>query len=77
MQAATAFETICGESLRKGEVKSFQDVKRKIETTWDQEWTDDPEVKRKREKAKSVGLESLEYMKLLVGVASQASSLVS
>jgi hypothetical protein len=75
-QAAAAFETICGESLKKGEVKSFEDVQRKIETTCDNASSIESKPEDKWDVAKSVGLKSLEYLKRLVVVASEASSLV-
>lgn len=74
--AAKAFEEICGESLQKGDIKGFDDVQRKIESaskvSYGLEEQDDG-----WNKAKSVGLESLKYLKMLVGAASQASSFVS
>ena len=32
-EAANAFESICGNSLMKGEIRSFQDVEKKIESS--------------------------------------------
>ncbi|KAL1610747.1 hypothetical protein SLS60_002417 [Paraconiothyrium brasiliense] len=75
-KAQAAFEAICGESLKKGEVKSFKDVQSKIETTCDMALVDDPKPEDKWDVAKSAGLKSLQYMKILVGFASQASSLI-
>lgn len=74
--AAKEFERICGESLQKGEVKSFDDVQKKIKSTGQVSNSADAEQIDKWEKAKSVGLLSLKYLKLLVGAASQASSFV-
>ncbi|XXH00877.1 hypothetical protein Hte_007228 [Hypoxylon texense] len=76
-EAAKAFEEICGESLQRGEVKGFDDVRRKIEDAGKaSSYGIDAEEKSKWEKAKSVGLDSLKYLKLLVGAASQASSFI-
>ncbi|PTB65626.1 hypothetical protein BBK36DRAFT_1202259 [Trichoderma citrinoviride] len=74
--AAMEFETICGESLQKGEVKSLDDVQVKIQSVNQGLQDADKEQNAKWEKAKSVGLESLKYLRMLVGAASQASSLV-
>ena len=74
--AAQAFESICGESLRKGDVKSFDDVQEKIENSGQMDFGIDAGPEDNWEKAKSVGLESLKYLKMLVGAASQASSFV-
>ncbi|KAI0593663.1 hypothetical protein F4775DRAFT_577003 [Biscogniauxia sp. FL1348] len=75
--AANAFERICGESLHKGEVKSFDDVERKIESSGRVFFGNDtgPEDNWST-MAKHVGLRSLKYLKMLVGAASQASSLI-
>ena len=73
-EAAEAFEKICGESLRRGEVKNFDDVQRKIEDAC--KARSDVGQEDKWERAKSVGLQSLKYLQMLVGVASKASSLV-
>lgn len=75
-QAALSFETICGESLKKGEVKSFEDVRKKIESKCENASRYEPEPTDKWNAAKTVGLQSLQYLKLLVVVASQASSVV-
>lgn len=69
--AARAFQDICGKSLVAGDVKTFDDVKRTIERKSQTSESDDEWAK-----AKIVGLKSLEYLKVLVGVAAQASSLV-
>lgn len=73
-QAAQEFEQICGKSLQNGEVKSFDDVQRAIEESGKASYRAEPEDKW--DKAKSVGLLSLKYLKVLVGAASQASSFV-
>ncbi|KAJ7292752.1 hypothetical protein C8J57DRAFT_1043303 [Mycena rebaudengoi] len=75
-EAAKAFESICGESLQKGDVKNFDDVQRKIESSSKASYGLDPEQEDKWDKARSVGLQSLKYLKMLVGAASQASSFV-
>jgi hypothetical protein len=75
-EAARAFESICGESLQKGEVKNFDDVQRKIESSSKASYGLDAEQEDKWDKAKSMGLQSLKYLKMLVGAASQASSFV-
>lgn len=74
-KAAVAFERICGESLQRGDVKTFDDVRRKIEEGTKASYDTD-EGEDKWEKAKSVGLKSLKFMKMLVGAASQASGVV-
>lgn len=74
-EAAENFKEICGESLLRGDVKSFDDVKEMIESSRTSRGLD-PEQKEKWEKAKGVGLESLKYLKKLVVVATKASSFV-
>jgi len=76
VEAARAFEEICGESLQRGDVKGFDDVRKKIEGASKPSFGNDAEQEGKWEKAKSAGLASLKYLKLLVGAASHASSLV-
>ena len=73
-EAAKEFERICGESLQRGEVKSFNDVQAMIEKNVKPSYGEGPSSKW--EKAKSVGLSSLKFMKMLVGAATQASALV-
>lgn len=75
-EAIDSFKNICGESLLRGDVKSFDDVQKKIESVSKVASGFDPEQEEKWDKAKRVGLESLKYLKMLVGVASKASSLV-
>ncbi|GAW18341.1 hypothetical protein ANO14919_078160 [Xylariales sp. No.14919] len=72
--AAKSFESICGKSLQGGDVRSFDDVKARIENSSKPGGDDGPGDKWA--KAKSVGLESLKYLKLLVGAASQASEFI-
>lgn len=74
--AAEEFERICKRSLREGEIRSFDDLQNKIEQTQDADENIDDAQKTKRSKAKEMGLKSLKYLKVLVGVAAQASSLV-
>ena len=74
-EAAKEFERICGKSLRRGEIKDFDDVQRRIEGACKGGYGVG-EADRKWEKAKDGGLEWLGYLKMLVGVASKASSLV-
>ncbi|KAL7941231.1 hypothetical protein V8C42DRAFT_335700 [Trichoderma barbatum] len=74
--AAKEFESICGESLQKGQVKSFDDVQKKIKSSGQVSNGVDEEQNVKWEKAKSVGLQSLKYLRMLVGAASQASSFI-
>ncbi|PTB73692.1 hypothetical protein M440DRAFT_1338792 [Trichoderma longibrachiatum ATCC 18648] len=75
--AAKDFESICGESLQKGEVKSFDDVQNRIRDAHQgPQAADEGDQSAKWAKAKSVGLESLKYLKMLVGAASQASSFI-
>ncbi|EQB52262.1 NACHT and TPR domain-containing protein [Colletotrichum gloeosporioides Cg-14] len=75
-EAAASFESICGESLRRGEVKSFEDVQRRIEKTCERASSSGSKPEDKWDTAKTVGLKSLQYLKLLVGAAAQASSLI-
>lgn len=75
-EAINSFKNICGESLLRGDVKSFDDVQKKIERVSKVASGLDPEEEEKWDKAKRVGLDSLKYLKMLVGVASKASSLV-
>ncbi|KAI1411841.1 hypothetical protein F5Y13DRAFT_200538 [Hypoxylon sp. FL1857] len=72
--AAKAFTEICGESLQRGDVKGFDDVQRKIESVSKASY--DVGQEDKWDKAKTVGLKSLKYLKMLVGAASQASSFI-
>ncbi|KAL2874784.1 hypothetical protein SGCOL_010038 [Colletotrichum sp. CLE4] len=72
--AAEHFREICGESLNKGELKSFEDVQKQIENSGNVNTSPSPEDSW--ETAKSVGLSSLKYLKMLVGAASQASSFI-
>ncbi|KAL7936390.1 hypothetical protein V8C35DRAFT_295371 [Trichoderma chlorosporum] len=74
--AAKEFESICGESLQKGQIRSFEDVQKKIKSANQASNGADEEQNVKWEKAKSVGLQSLKYLKMLVGAASQASSFI-
>ncbi|KAL6699579.1 hypothetical protein J3F84DRAFT_404601 [Trichoderma pleuroticola] len=74
--AAKEFEAICGESLQRGQIKSFEDVQKKINSANQVSNGADEEQNVKWEKAKSVGLQSLKYLKMLVGAASQASSFI-
>ncbi|KAI0864938.1 hypothetical protein F4860DRAFT_463830 [Xylaria cubensis] len=75
-EAASSFESICGESLKKGEVKTFDDVQRRIESSAKAPYSHNTEQESKWDKAKSVGLESLKYLKMLVGAASQAADFI-
>ncbi|KAJ7619348.1 hypothetical protein FB45DRAFT_755212 [Roridomyces roridus] len=74
-EAAKQFERICGESLMAGEIKSFGDLERKIGRDSKASYGSD-EPQDKWEKAKSMGLQALKFLKLLVGAASQASSFI-
>lgn len=76
-EAAKAFEVICGHSLQKGSVKSFDDVQKTIEGNGPQGFANgDSSQQADWDKAKSVGLQSLKYLKLLVSVAAQGASFV-
>ncbi|KFY11729.1 hypothetical protein V492_04296 [Pseudogymnoascus sp. VKM F-4246] len=75
-EAEGEFEKICSKSLKRGDVKGFDDVRRMIEGSTTASYGDDAEQKDKWEKAKNVGLESLKYLKLIVGAASLASSAI-
>ncbi|KAJ8122639.1 hypothetical protein O1611_g9793 [Lasiodiplodia mahajangana] len=74
-EAAKSFEDICGKSLQNGDLKSFDDVRAKIESASKAGADDDSDVGG-WDKAKSIGLESLKYLRLLLGAASQASSFI-
>lgn len=74
-QAAEDFETICGKSLRQGRVKTFDDVQKIIEKDRNKE-SHDVVQQDGWEKAKRVGLKSLQCLKLLANVAAQGASLV-
>ncbi|KAJ7764439.1 hypothetical protein B0H14DRAFT_371048 [Mycena olivaceomarginata] len=76
VEAAKAFESICGESPQKGDMKNFDDVQRKIESSSKASYGLDAEQEDKWDMARSAGLQSLKYLKMLVGAASQASSFV-
>ncbi|KAF7296015.1 putative neutral amino acid permease protein [Mycena kentingensis (nom. inval.)] len=69
--AAQAFEKICGKSLQRGELKTFDDVQKKIEAI--SKTTFEEEPKEVGEKAKNAGLKLLKYLKMFVGAASQAA----
>ncbi|KAI0094488.1 hypothetical protein BDY19DRAFT_988325 [Irpex rosettiformis] len=73
-EAAREFEKICGESLQDGEVKNFDDLQKRIENAGKATYVDGQEDKWK--KAKSVGLTSLKYLKMLVDAASKASAFI-
>lgn len=75
-EAAKRFQEICGESLQRGDVKTFDDVRKKIENV-NKPYGASDEQDDKWDKAKSVGLQSLKYMKMLLGAASQAAVFVS
>lgn len=76
-QAAKDFEIICGKSLRQGKVKTFDDVKNIIEKDRSKTVRASDTAERDGwEKAKSVGLKSLQCLKLLANVAAQGASLV-
>lgn len=75
-EAARQFHDICGESLQRGDVKSFDDVRRKIENVSKQPYGASDDQEDKWDKAKGVGLQSLKYMKMLLGAASQAATFV-
>ncbi|OBT80870.1 hypothetical protein VF21_00244 [Pseudogymnoascus sp. 05NY08] len=75
-EAEKAFESICHQSLQRGDVKGFDDVQRMIEEATTPSYSIDAEQKDKWEKAKSVGLESLKYLTMLVGAASLAASTI-
>ncbi|KAK0619086.1 hypothetical protein B0T14DRAFT_554464 [Immersiella caudata] len=74
--AAKKFEDISGQSLLRGDVKGFDDVQKRIETAGQAATLPEDEKAKKWEKAKNVGLVSLRLLKMLVGAASQASSVI-
>jgi len=78
-EAAREFEKICGKSLSRGagDVRGFDDVQKRIETANKPSYGNEPTEDDKWKKAKDVGLQSLKWLKLLVGAAAQASSFVS
>lgn len=75
-EADIIFREICGKSLLQGDVKSFDDLQKKIKSADRRYGTIEGEEKKKWDKAKSVGLKSLEYLKKLLSVASQVSGFV-
>lgn len=76
-EAQRQFQEICGQSLQRGDVKSFDDVRRKIENL-DTQLNGASDGQGDRwDKAKDVGLQSLKLIKMLIGAASQAVTLVS
>ncbi|KAK0702793.1 hypothetical protein B0H67DRAFT_499740 [Lasiosphaeris hirsuta] len=75
-EAVREFENICGKSLQKGDVKGFEDVQKKIEGDSKATYSTDAGQRDKWQKAKGAGLKSLQYLKMLVGAASQASSFI-
>lgn len=66
-EAAKSFEDICGKSLQNGDMRNFDDVRIKIESGDNAGTGDGPDPRW--DKAKSMGLECLKYLKLLVGAA--------
>lgn len=75
-EAAKSFEEICGKSLQKGKVKSFDDVQRTIENNGQGIASGDSSHQAEWDTAKNIGLQSLKYLKLLVSVAAQGASFV-
>lgn len=76
-EATRQFQDICGESLQRGDVKGFDDVKRKIDNVNKQPYGVSDEQEDKWDKAKIMGLQSLKYIKLLLGAAASAATFVS
>lgn len=73
-KAAKYFEDVCGKSLRDGNIRTFDDVEKQIEKQ-NQLYSDsDDKSKNRWEKTKGMGLETLKYLRALLGVASSASS---
>lgn len=75
--AEAKFKSLTGESLRNGQIKSFDTLRAEIESSSKPASGDAPADKDKKEKFKSAGLEFLQYAKLLVGAAVQVSAVVS
>lgn len=75
-EAQRQFQDICGQSLQRGDVKSFDDVRRKIENLDKQLNGASDEQEDRWDKAKNVGLQSLKLIKMLIGAASQAATFV-
>ncbi|KAI0479393.1 hypothetical protein GGR56DRAFT_634769 [Xylariaceae sp. FL0804] len=73
-EAAKDFERICGEQLKRGDVRSFEDVQKKIVSGSKASREKDEANGAKWETMKSLGLESLRFLKVLVGTAAQAAS---
>ncbi|KAJ7619565.1 hypothetical protein FB45DRAFT_981095 [Roridomyces roridus] len=71
-EAEKEFEKICGQSLTRGDIRSFEDVQKTIEKA---SYGPDAGPEDKWDKAKSVGLECLKHLKTLVDAVSQVSSL--
>ncbi|EWC47917.1 hypothetical protein DRE_02799 [Drechslerella stenobrocha 248] len=74
-EAAKEFERICKKSPQKGGL-TFDDVLKTIEKTSSVSYGNDSEEASKWDKAKRVGLQSLEYLKVLTSIATQAAEFV-
>jgi hypothetical protein len=75
-EAEKAFNDICGKSLQSGGLKSFDVVKKKIEEGGKASYGLDAGPKDRWDTAKEVGRQTLQYLKILIGAASQVSSFV-
>ncbi|KAJ5016676.1 putative neutral amino acid permease protein [Colletotrichum sp. SAR 10_99] len=75
-KAAIAFEEICNESLQNGEIRDFTDVQKKIEESGRASFDDKSEAEDKWKSARDAGLGALNYLKMLVGIASQAATFI-
>lgn len=75
IEAAQEFEKICGQSLEKGKFKSFDDVRKEIESTEKASYVDNLN-KDKWDRAKDAAIKVLRGLKHLIGMASGAVSFV-
>lgn len=75
-KAAIAFEEICKESLQEGEIRDFADVQKKIEESGQASFGNERITEDKWKSARDAGLGALNYLKMLVGIASQAATFV-
>ncbi|KAI1320310.1 hypothetical protein F5Y16DRAFT_417501 [Xylariaceae sp. FL0255] len=75
-EAAWSFEEICGESLRNGTVKDFDDLQQQIERSNKRFANFDIAEQDKWDLAKRTGLKSLKYLRTLIGATVDATSFI-
>ncbi|KAJ4414461.1 hypothetical protein N0V82_007910 [Gnomoniopsis sp. IMI 355080] len=79
-EAAEDFRKICGESLNRGDIKTFEDVRTTIEAMGGEGGNASSDAAHSddwREKTKSVGLQCLHYLSVLVPAPQAAVTMVS